>query len=47
MENRTNSEIIIYRTPERNVSVFVTYDNETFWLTQKSMAELFGVEVPF
>jgi hypothetical protein len=41
-----NSEIIIYRTPEGNASVEVRYNAETFWLTQKAMAELFGVRVP-
>jgi len=35
-------EIIIYKTPEGKVSVDVVYNNETFWLTQKAMAELFG-----
>lgn len=41
-----NNEIIVYKTPEGNISVDVTYDNETFWLTQKEIARLFGVEVP-
>ena len=44
MENK--GEIIIYRTPEGKVSVDVVFSEETFWLTQKAMAELFGVEVP-
>lgn len=46
MDNNTTSEMIIYRTPEGKVSVDVVYIAETFWLTQKSMAQLFGVEVP-
>lgn len=45
MENK-KSEIIIYRTPQGKVSVDVVYDAETFWLTQKAIAELFGVGVP-
>jgi hypothetical protein len=39
------SNIIIYRTSTGNVSVQVQYEDGTFWLTQKRMAELFGVEV--
>ncbi len=46
MENSKTSEIIIYRTPEGKVSVDVIYNAETFWLTQKAMAMLFGVGVP-
>jgi hypothetical protein len=42
MENSKTSEIIIYRTPEGKVSVDVVYSDETFWLSQKAMAELFG-----
>ncbi len=41
-----DKEIIIYKTPESNVSVEVSYGNDTFWLTQKAIAHLFGVEVP-
>ena len=39
------SNIIIYKTTTGNVSVQVQYEDGTFWLTQKQMAELFGVEV--
>ncbi len=46
MDLSKTSEIIIYRTPEGKVSVDVVYNAETFWLTQKAMAELFGVGVP-
>lgn len=47
MNNKVqNSEIIIYKTPEGKVKVDVIYIDETFWLTQKTMANLFGVEVP-
>ena len=41
MENN----IILYTTQEGNVSVQVQFEDGTFWLTQKRMAELFGVEV--
>jgi len=40
------NNIILYNTPTGNVKVEVIFNNETFWLTQKRMAELFGVEVP-
>lgn len=39
------SEIILYTDPKGHVRVEVHYDDETFWLSQKRMAELFGVEV--
>ena len=45
MENQQHS-IVLYQTDSTNVCVSVCYANETFWLTQKAMAELFGVNVP-
>jgi len=42
MENK----IILYQTETGNISVSVIFQNESFWLSQKAMAELFGVEVP-
>lgn len=41
-----SSDIILYSSPEGNIRVEVVYSGETFWLTQRRMAELFGVEVP-
>jgi hypothetical protein len=38
-------EIILYATPDGNVRVEVLFESETFWLTQKKMAELFGVNL--
>ena len=39
-------DLIIYQSQKNeNISVEVLYDNEDFWLTQKSMSELFGVEI--
>ena len=40
------SNIILYTTNDANISVQVQYEDGTFWLTQKRMAELFCVEVP-
>lgn len=39
-----HSDIIFYSTPTGNVKIEVIFNEETFWLTQKRMAELFGVE---
>ena len=39
-----SSEIIFYTTPQGHVKVEVILQNETVWLTQKAMAELFGVD---
>ena len=41
-----NNQLIFYATPQGNVKVEVFYEGETFWLTQKAMAALFGVAVP-
>jgi hypothetical protein len=35
----------LYSSPEGNIRVEVVYEDETFWLPQKRMAELFEVEV--
>jgi hypothetical protein len=39
-------ELILYRTANDTVRVEVLYESETFWLDQKRIAELFGVEIP-
>lgn len=39
------SEIILYTTPQGNVKVEIRFEEETFWLTQKKLAELFDVQV--
>ena len=41
MEQR-KSAIEIYRSPEGNIELNVKLENETVWLTQSQMAELFG-----
>ena len=38
------NNIIFYTTPDGHVNIQVQLEDETFWLTQKRMAELFGVE---
>jgi hypothetical protein len=41
----SESNIILYKTPNGQVSIQVQYEDGSFWLTQKRMAELFGVDV--
>ena len=36
--------ILLYQTIDSNINVEVTYIDETFWLTQKAIAQLFGVD---
>jgi len=43
--NPHEGELILYQTDQGAVRIEVAYENETFWLTQKRMADLFGVEV--
>lgn len=38
-------DIVFYRTPEGATRIEVLYESETFWLNQKKIAELFGVEL--
>lgn len=38
-------ELILYRTANGALRVEVLYESETFWLDQRRMAELFGVDV--
>ncbi len=38
-------ELILYLTQEGTVRVEVLYESETFWLNQKRIAVLFGVDV--
>jgi len=44
MEN-LQTDIIFYSSPAGNVKVEVIFNDETFWLNQRRLAELFGVEV--
>lgn len=42
----TPVNFILYNDISENISVNIILKDETIWLTQKSMAELFGVNVP-
>ena len=39
-------QFLLYTTPNENIKIGVVVNDETLWLTQKAMAELFGVGVP-
>jgi hypothetical protein len=39
-------KIALYAIGDTNVYVDVVYKDETFWMTQKAIAELFDVNVP-
>ncbi|MCL2721804.1 MAG: virulence RhuM family protein [Treponema sp.] len=39
-------QFLIYRTPQEDININVGIKDETAWLTQKVMAELFDVQVP-
>lgn len=42
----TKGEIIIYRSPKGNTKIDVRLQNETIWLNQKQLADLFQSTVP-
>jgi hypothetical protein len=45
MENPPQfNDILLYTTAEGKVKIEVLFENETFWLSQKRIAELFGVD---
>ncbi len=48
MTNENSSlrhEVLSYATPDGAVRVEVTFEGETFWLSQRKMADLFGVNL--
>ncbi len=44
-EKPNEGELILYQTQEGTVRIEVLYESETFWLNQKRIAELFGVNI--
>ncbi len=40
-----SNQIIFYSTPQGNIKVEVVFEGETFWLSQKRIADLFSVDV--
>ena len=46
VENLNKGKIVIYTSNDGSVSLDVKLEQDTIWLTQKAMAELFGVKIP-
>ena len=46
LNNKENKQFVLYSTPNDTVKLDVLLENETLWLTQKAIAELFGVQIP-
>lgn len=44
-EQPNEGELILYQTQEGTVRIEVLYESETFWLSQKKIAEIFGVDL--
>ena len=42
----STEEFITFKLQEKDKGIQVRYENETLWMTQKAMAELFDVEQP-
>jgi len=42
---KRESEFILYSSPDGQIKVEVFIHNESVWLTQKKMSELFGAEI--
>ncbi|MDE6559338.1 MAG: virulence RhuM family protein, partial [Muribaculaceae bacterium] len=45
IDNAQSSNILFYRTPQGDTRIEVIFNSETFWMSQKRMASLFGVDV--
>jgi hypothetical protein len=45
-EKHNQSQVVLYQTADGKVTVDVRFERENFWLTQKALAELFGVKIP-
>jgi hypothetical protein len=44
MAGNKDGKIVLYTTDDGKAAVSVLYDNETFWMNQKALAELFCVD---
>lgn len=44
--SQIKSQILLYSAPDGNIKINVIYQDESVWVTQKQMAELFDVEIP-
>jgi hypothetical protein len=39
-------DLLLYHTSDSKINISVYFQDGSFWLTQKAMAELFGVNIP-
>ncbi len=44
--NQPPTRVMLYQSADGNVTANVLFARDNFWLTQKMMAELFGVKAP-
>lgn len=44
-EGMPHGNVVIYQADTENINTEVLYKDETFWLSQKDIATLFGVDV--
>src|ERR1700733_3931335 len=40
------SQVVLYQTADGKVTVNVLFAQDNFWLSQRTMADLFGVKIP-
>lgn len=45
IDNSQSSNILFYKSPQGEARIEVIFNSETFWMSQKRMASLFGVDV--
>lgn len=45
IESQASSRILLYKTNQGETRIEVVFNSETFWLSQKRMADLYGVDV--
>lgn len=46
LEHSQQNKVVLYTTADGKVTVDVFFAGDNFWLTQKTMSELFGVSIP-
>ncbi len=44
MDSKSKGEILLYKTPEGDTQIDVKLEEETVWLTQKQLSQLFQTE---
>lgn len=45
IRNLVDSNVLFYKTAQGEARIEVIFNGDTFWMSQKRMAELFGVDV--